>query len=173
MSGEWLTTAAYTINGLAAAATPYLVGAWLVASCIGAGYSYALLRKARRDQAYQRGRGTTLEYSARSSVGRVWIRTKTFIEFLVIGLCSVLLLLPPPADPLLLLLRALARLLYLGLFISVIAQLTYNARRDDQRDGRLREMLEAQHIAHIHELREKLAAIYQPLEEEPPTEEAR
>lgn len=178
MSGEWLTPVAHALNGLAAAATPYLVGAWLVASLVGASYSYTLLRKARRDQAYQWRRGTILEYSAESTVGRVWIRTKTFVEFCVIGACATLLLVPA-TEPLLLLVRAVARLLYLGLFLSVIAQLAYNAWRDDRRDTHLRRLLNAQDrerqaaLDAVHTLRRTLADERQPAGATPPAERLR
>jgi hypothetical protein len=74
----------------------------------------------------------------------VWIRTKTFLEFLGIGVCAVLLEVPGGTGWLLLV-KAVARLAYLLLFINVILELAYNAWRDSTRDARLRAMLE--HIA--------------------------
>jgi drug/metabolite transporter (DMT)-like permease len=167
VSGEWILAATNAINGAVAAATPYLVGTWDVAAGAGTVYSYRLLRKARRDRAYQVGRSAAAAYSAESTVGRVWIRTKTFVEFLVIGLCATMLLLPV-TDPLLLLLRAIALLVYLCLFISVIAQLAYNAWRDDRRDTHLRHLLDAQYrerqtaLDAAHTLRRVLADQRQP-----------
>jgi hypothetical protein len=163
--------AANALNAAMTAATPYLVAAWLLGAAAGTAYSYRLLRKARRDQAYQRGASAhniAALYAAASTAGRVWIRTKTFVEFLVIGACAALLLAPPGTDPLLLLVRALARGLYLCLFLSVIAQLAYNARRDDRRDTHLRRLLDAQHrerqaaLEAAHTLRRVLADERQP-----------
>jgi hypothetical protein len=162
-----LLAAANALNAAVAAATPYLVAAWLLAAASGTAYAYRLLRKARRDRAYQVGRNAAAAYSAESTVGRVWIRTKTFVEFFVIGLCAAMLLLPV-TDPLLLLLRAIALLVYLCLFISVIAQLAYNAWRDDWRDTHLRRLLDTQDrerqaaIDAAHTLRRVLADQRQP-----------
>jgi hypothetical protein len=150
-----LLAAANALNAAMTAATPYLVAAWLLGAAAGTAYSSRLLHKARCDQAYQQRAGahnSAAQYVAESTVGRVWIRTKTFIEFLAIGACAALLLGQPGTDPRLLLLRALARWLYLCLFLSAMAQLAYNAWRDDRRDTHLRRLLDEQH-------RERLAAL--------------
>jgi hypothetical protein len=95
----------------------------------------------------------------------VWIRTKTFIEFLGIGVCALLLEVSGGAGWLLLI-KAVARLAYLLLFINVILELAYNAWRDSTRDARLRAMLEAYHaeLETIHDIRQKLADAVQPHE---------
>jgi hypothetical protein len=97
----------------------------------------------------------------------VWIRTKTFLEFLGIGVCAVLLEVPGGTGWLLLV-KAVARLAYLLLFINVILELAYNAWRDSTRDARLRAMLEAHHgeLDAIHDIRQKLADAVQPHEDE-------
>jgi hypothetical protein len=166
-----LLAAANALNAAMTAATPYLVAAWLLGAATGTMYSYRLLRKARRDQAYQRQasiRNIAALYAAASAAGRLWIRTKTFVEFLVIGACAALLLTPPGTDPRLLLVRALARGLYLCLFLNVMAELAYNARRDDRRDTHLRHLLDAQYrerqdaLDAAHTLRRVLADERQP-----------
>jgi Na+/glutamate symporter len=166
-----LLAAANALNAAMMAATPYLVAAWLLGAATGTAYSYRLLLKARCDQAYQQrddARNSAARYVAESTAGRVWIRTKTFIEFLAIGACAALLLAPPGTDPRLLLLRAVARWLYLCLFLSVIAQLAYNAWRDDRRDTHLRRLLDEQHrerqaaLDAAHMLRRVLADERQP-----------
>jgi hypothetical protein len=170
VNGE-LLAATNAINAAMAAATPYLVAAWLLGAAAGTVYASRLLRKARRDQAYQRQanvRNSTALYAAASAEGRLWIRTKTFVEFLIIGACAALLLTPPGTDPRLLLLRALARGLYLCLFLNVMAELAYNARRDDRRDTHLRRLLDAQYrerqaaLEAAHTLRRVLADERQP-----------
>jgi hypothetical protein len=168
---EFLLATTNALNAAMAATTPYLVAAWLLGAGAGTVYASRLLRKARRDQAYQRQasvRNIAALYAAASAEGRLWIRTKTFIEFLIIGACAALLLTPPGTDPRLLLVRAVARWLYLCLFLSVIAQLAYNAWRDDRRDTHLRHLLEAQHrerqaaLDAAHTLRRVLADERQP-----------
>jgi hypothetical protein len=158
---------AATLNGAGAAAGPYLVGVWIGCALVGGLYSYLLLRRARRDQARLKGQGPTLEYSAESTAGRVWIRTKTFLEFLGIGVCAVLLEVPGGTGWLLLI-KAVARLMYLALFINIILELAYNAWRDSTRDARLRAMLELHHqeLETIHDIRQKLADAVQPHEAE-------
>jgi hypothetical protein len=158
---------AVALNRISAAAGPYLVGVWIGCALVGGAYSYVLLRRARCDQERLRGQGATLEYSADSTEGRVWIRTKTFLEFLGIGVCAVLLEVPGGTGWLLLV-KAVARLAYLLLFINVILELAYNAWRDSTRDARLRAMLEAHHgeLAAIHDIRQKLADAVQPHEDE-------
>jgi hypothetical protein len=154
---------AATLNGVSSAAGPYLVGVWIGCVLVGGLYSYVLLRRARCDQGAPAGAGATLEYSAESTAGRVWIRTKTFLEFLGIGVCAVLLEVPGGTGWLLLV-KAVARLAYLLLFINVILELAYNAWRDSTRDARLRAMLEAHHVEldTIHDIRQKLADAVQP-----------
>jgi hypothetical protein len=158
---------AATLNGASAAAGPYLVGVWIGCVLVGGLYSYVLLRRARCDRDRLRGQGAVLEYSAESTAGRVWIRTKTFLEFLGIGVCAVLLEVPGGTGWLLLV-KAVARLAYLLLFINVILELAYNAWRDSTRDARLRAMLEAhrQELDTIHDIRQKLADAVQPSEGE-------
>jgi hypothetical protein len=148
---------AVALNRISAAAGPYLVGVWIGCVMVGGLYSYLLLRRARIDQERLRGQGVALEYSAESTAGRVWIRTKTFLEFLGIGVCAVLLEVPGGIGWFLLV-KAVARLAYLLLFINVILELAYNAWRDSTRDGRLRVML--------HDIRQKLADAVQPHEGE-------
>jgi hypothetical protein len=88
VSGEWILAATNALNAAMAAATPYLVGRGCSAPGAGTVYSYRLLRKARRDQAYQRvGAPQHRGVQRRKHRWPVWIRTKTFIEFLVIGVC--------------------------------------------------------------------------------------
>jgi hypothetical protein len=154
---------AVALNRISAAAGPYLVGVWIGCVMVGGLYSYLLLRRARIDQERLRGQGVALEYSAESTAGRVWIRTKTFLEFLGIGVCAVLLEVPGGIGWFLLV-KAVARLAYLLLFINVILELAYNAWRDSTRDARLRAMLEAHHaeLDAIHDIRQKLAAAVQP-----------
>jgi hypothetical protein len=156
---------AAALNGISSAAGPYLVGVWIGCVLVGGLYSYLLLRRARRDQERLREQGPLLEYSAESTAGRVWIRTKTFLEFLGIGVCAVLLEVPGGTGWLLLV-KAVARLAYLLLFINVILELAYNAWRDSTRDARLRAMLEAHHaeLDTIHDIRQKLADAVQPAE---------
>jgi hypothetical protein len=158
---------AAALNGASAAAGPYLVGVWIGCVLVGGVYSYILLRRARCDQERLRGQGAVLEYSAESTAGRVWIRTKTFLEFLGIGVCAVLLEVSGGTGWLLLV-KAVARLAYLLLFINVILELAYNAWRDSTRDARLRAMLEAHHaeLDAIHDIRQKLADAVQPHEGE-------
>jgi hypothetical protein len=154
---------AATLNGVSSAVGPYLVGVWIGCVLVGGLYSYVLLRRARCDQERLREQGPLLEYSADSTAGRVWIRTKTFLEFLGIGVCAVLLEVPGGTGWLLLV-KAVARLAYLLLFINVILELAYNAWRDSTRDARLRAMLEAHHteLDTIHDIRQKLADAVQP-----------
>jgi hypothetical protein len=154
---------AATLNGASAAVGPYLVGVWIGCALVGIGYSYVLLRRARYDQERLRSQGPLLEYSAESTSGRVWIRTKTFLEFLGIGVCAVLLEVPGGTGWLLLV-KAVARLLYLLLFINIILELAYNAWRDSTRDARLRAMLEAHRaeLETLHDIRQKLADAVQP-----------
>jgi hypothetical protein len=158
---------AAALNKISAAAGPYLVGVWIGCVMVGGLYSYLLLCRARSDQERLRGRGATLEYSAESTAGRVWIRTKTFLEFLGIGVCAVLLEVPGGTGWLLLI-KAVARLMYLALFINIILELAYNAWRDSTRDARLRAMLELHHqeLETIHDIRQKLADAVQPHEAE-------
>jgi hypothetical protein len=157
---------AAALNGISAAAGPYLVGVWIGCVLVGGVYSYVLLRRARCDQDRLRGQGATLEYSAESTTGRVWIRTKTFLEFLGIGVCAVLLEVPGGTGWMLLV-KAVARLMYLLLFINVILELAYNAWRDSTRDARLRAMLELHRaeLESIHDIRQKLADAAQPRED--------
>jgi hypothetical protein len=164
---------AVALNRISAAAGPYLVGVWIGCVLVGGAYSYVLLRRARCDQDRLRGHGATLEYSAESTEGRVWIRTKTFLEFLGIGVCAVLLEVPGGIRWFLLV-KAVARLAYLLLFINVILELAYNAWRDSTRDARLRAMLEAHHaeLESIHDIRQKLADAVQPEVELNPSPEA-
>jgi hypothetical protein len=158
---------AAALNRISAAAGPYLVGVWIGCVMVGGLYSYLLLRRARIDQERLRGQGVALEYSAESTAGRVWIRTKTFLEFLGIGVCAVLLEVPGGTGWLLLV-KAVARLMYLALFINIILELAYNAWRDSTRDARLRAMLELHHqeLETLHDIRQKLAAAVQPHEDE-------
>jgi hypothetical protein len=161
-----IETLAVVLNEIGAAAGPYLVALWIACALVGLGYSYVLLRRARCDQERLRGQGATLEYSAESTSGRVWIRTKTFIEFLGIGVCGVVLLEVPGGAGWPLFIKAVARLAYLLLFINVILELTYNAWRDSTRDARLRAMLESHRweLESIHDIRQKLADAVQPHE---------
>lgn len=154
---------AAALNGASAAAGPYLVGVWIGCALVGGVYSYVLLRRARYDQERLRSQGPLLEYSADSTKGRVWIRTKTFVEFLGIGGCAVLLEVPGGTGWLVLV-KAIARLMYLLLFINIILELAYNAWRDSTRDARLRAMLEAHRteLESIHDIRQKLADAVQP-----------
>jgi hypothetical protein len=156
---------AVALNRISATAGPYLVGVWIGCVMVGGLYSYLLLRRARIDQERLRGQGVVLEYSAESTAGRVWIRTKTFLEFLGIGVCAVLLEVPGGTGWLLLV-KAVARLAYLLLFINVILELAYNAWRDSTRDARLRAMLEVHRVEleSIHDIRQKLADAVQPHE---------
>jgi hypothetical protein len=158
---------AAALNRLSAAAGPYLVGVWIGCVMVGGLYSYLLLHRARIDQARLRGQGAALEYSAESTVGRVWIRTKTFLEFLGIGACAVLLEVPGGTEWFLLV-KAVARLVYLSLFINIILELAYNAWRDSTRDAHLRAMLEHHRweLETIHDIRQKLADAVQPHESE-------
>jgi hypothetical protein len=158
-----IESVAAALNGASSTAGPYLVGLWIGCVLVGGLYSYVLLRRARCDQDRLRGQGAILEYSAESTAGRVWIRTKTFLEFLGIGVCAVFLEVPGGAGWLLLV-KAIARLAYLLLFINVILELAYNAWRDSTRDARLRAMLEAHRweMETIHDMRQKLAHAVQP-----------
>jgi hypothetical protein len=158
---------AAALNRVSATVGPYLVGVWIGCVLVGGLYSSLLLRRARRDQERLRGQGEALEYSAESTVGRVWIRTKTFLEFLGIGACAVLLGVPGETGWLLFA-KAVARLLYLLLFINIILELAYNAWRDDRRDRHLRRLLDAQDrerqaaLDAAHMLRRVLADARQP-----------
>jgi hypothetical protein len=158
---------AVALNRISAASGPYLVGVWIGCALVGGLYSYLLLRRARRDLVRLREQGPLLEYSAESTAGRVWIRTKTFLEFLGIGVCAVLLEVPGGTGWLLLV-KAIARLMYLALFINIILELAYNAWRDSTRDARLRTMLELhrQELETLHDIRQKLADAVQPHEDE-------
>jgi hypothetical protein len=161
-----IESVAATLNGVGTTAGPYLVALWIACALVGLGYSYVLWCRARGDKERLRGRGDALEYSAESTAGRVWIRTKTFIEFLGIGVCALVLLYGSGGAGWLLLIKAVARLAYLLLFINVILELAYNAWRDSTRDARLRAMLEAYHaeLETIHDIRQKLADAVQPHE---------
>jgi hypothetical protein len=164
---------AVALNRISAAAGPYLVGVWIGCVMVGGLYSYLLLRRARIDQERLRGQGVALEYSAESTTGRVLIRTKTFLEFLGVGVCAVLLEVPGGTEWFLLV-KAIARLAYLSLFINIILELAYNAWRDSTRDAHLRVMLEhhRRELETIHDIRQKLAGAVQPASDPRPKADA-